>query len=98
MRFILPERKAAFARIAVLLGENVTGLHEDAAADRAIVAVEKLKQAIGIPQRIRDLGDTADQLQLIKFAEKSFAIKRLLQVNPRRATQQDLLDILRAAW
>lgn len=96
MRFNLPERKPAFARIAALLGENIAGLNQDQAAERAITAVEKLQPAIGIPQRIRDLGGTPDQLP--RFAEKSFAIKRLLLVNPRRATQQDLLEILQAAF
>jgi alcohol dehydrogenase class IV len=96
MRFNQPERKAAFARIAALLGEDVAGLSEDAAAERAILAVEKLRRAIGIPERIRDIGGRPEQLP--SFAEKAFAIKRLLAVNPRAATQDDLLGILQAAY
>lgn len=96
MRFNLPERQAAFARVARLLGEPVDGLSEAAAAACAITAVEKLKRAVGIPDRIRDIGGREEQLP--RFAEKAFAIKRLLLVNPRRASQQDLLEILRAAY
>lgn len=96
MRFNLPERLPAFARIAALLGENVQGLSDQAAAEQAIVAVENLRRQIGIPERIRDIGGTREQLPL--FAEKSFAIKRLLAVNPRAATQDDLLGILQAAY
>jgi alcohol dehydrogenase class IV len=96
MRFNLPERKRAFSRIAALLGEDVSKLNEDQAAQRAVAAVEQLKRDIGIPQRIRDIGGTAEQLPT--FAEKSFAIKRLLWINPRQATQQDLLAILQAAY
>jgi alcohol dehydrogenase class IV len=96
MRFNLPERVSRFARIASLLGENVQGLSDTAAADRAIAAVERLKSDIGIPERLRDLGVTLDQLPV--FAEKAFAVKRILRVNPRPVTAADLEGILRAAW
>ena len=96
MEFNLPKRKVEFGRIAQLLGEDVSGLSVDDAARRAIVAVEKLKTAIGIPQRIRDLGGTREQLPA--FAEKAFGIKRLMMMNPRQPTQADLLGILEAAF
>lgn len=96
MQFNLPARVARFARIAALLGENVADLDPAAAAQRAISAVERLKTDIGIPQRLRDLGVTPDQLPL--FAEKAFAVKRILRVNPRPVTAQDLESILRSAF
>ena len=55
-----------------------------------------MRQTIGIPHRIRELG--AEQEQLAGFAEKSFAIKRLQWVNPRRSTYEDLLGILQDAF
>ncbi|MCO6458521.1 MAG: iron-containing alcohol dehydrogenase [Pirellulaceae bacterium] len=96
MRFNLPEREAALARIARLLGEDTSGDDQRQAAERAIAAVSRLRERIGIPLRIRDLGGRREQLP--EFAEKTFAIKRLLWVNPRRASQQDLLEILEAAF
>ena len=96
MRFNLPERRATFARIAALLGEPTTGLDEATAAGLAISAVENLKRAISIPERIRDIGGREDQL--VRFAAKSFAIKRLMMVNPRQPTEADLLGILREAF
>jgi len=96
MRYNLPARKAELARIATLLGENVAGLSEDAAAERAIGAVERIRAAIGTPQRLRDLGVKREQLS--GFAEKAFAIKRLMDTNPRRPTQADLLEILEQAY
>lgn len=96
MRFNMPARISHFARISALLGENVAGLAEPAAADRAIAAVEKLKADIGIPARLRDLGVTQDQLP--QFAEKAFAVKRILRVNPRPVTAADLEGILKSAW
>jgi alcohol dehydrogenase class IV len=96
MRFNLPERVSTFARIAKLLGEDTSGKSEVASAELAISAVEKLKRAVGIPERIRDIGGREDQLP--RFAEKAFAIKRLMMVNPRQPTESDLLEILRAAY
>jgi alcohol dehydrogenase class IV len=96
MRFNLPARKAEFARIAGWLGEDVRGLSEDAAAERAVAAVERLQVDIGIPQRLRDLGAKQDQLR--EFAEKAFTIKRILRVNPRPVTADDCEAIYRSAW
>jgi alcohol dehydrogenase class IV len=96
MRYNLPARCDALADIARLLGEDVAGLPPEQAAERAIGAVERIARAIGIPQRIRDLGGT--RAQLPAFAEKAFAIKRLMNTNPRRPTEADLLQILEAAY
>lgn len=96
MRFNLPVRQKKLARIAELLGEDVEGLTEEDAAHRAILAVEHLRQRIGIPQRIRDLGATREQLP--EFAKKSFDIQRLRLINPRPASQEDLLHILESAY
>ena len=96
MRFNLPARLPEFARIARLLGEDTSGLSDEAAAERAVVAVEKLSRAIGIPQRIRDLGGTIDQLPT--FAAKSHSIKRLMLLNPRLPSEADLLKILQEAF
>jgi alcohol dehydrogenase class IV len=96
MRFNLPARLKEFATIARLLGENVSGLGEQEAAERAISAVERLRKDIGIPQRLRELGVRENQLR--PFAEKAFAIKRILRVNPRPVTVEDLEGILRSAY
>jgi alcohol dehydrogenase class IV len=96
MRFNLEARPAAFARVAELLGEEVRGLGEMAAAERAVAAVERLNADIGIPTRLRDLGVKEEQLPI--FAEKAFALKRILRVNPRQVTVADLEAILRSAF
>jgi alcohol dehydrogenase class IV len=89
MRFNLPARRERFATIARLLGES-----ED--AERAVTAVERLRADIGIPARLRDIGVKEEQLR--EFAEKAFAVKRILRVNPRPVTAEDLEGILRAAY
>jgi alcohol dehydrogenase class IV len=95
MRYNKPKRTRTLARIAALLGEDTGNLDEDQAADKAIAAVEQLRRDIGVPTRIRDLGGKAEQLPT--FAEKAFAIKRLMWVNPRDPTLGDLLGILQEA-
>ena len=95
MRFNLPERTKKIAQIAELLGVEHSG--DDASmAESAIAHIDQLKRDIRIPERIRDIGGTEDQLR--SFAEKAFQIKRLLWVNPREASLEDLHEILRSAF
>ena len=82
--------------IARLLGEDVAGLPDKSAAERAIAAVEKLRKDVGIPLRLRDLGVRPEQLPA--FAERAFAIKRILRVNPRAVSALDMEGILQAAY
>src|SRR5207253_8116331 len=96
MRFNLPARRKEFAAVARFLGEDVLGLTEAQAAERAVTAVEGLRKDIGIPQRLRDLGVTEAQLR--PFAEKAFGIQRILRVNPRSVAVEDLVGILQSAY
>jgi alcohol dehydrogenase class IV len=95
MRFNLPVRRRRMARIAELLGENVSGLDDASAAERAIAAVERLKAEIAIPARMGEVGVRTEHLS--GMAEKAFAVKRVLRVNPRSASQEELEAILRSA-
>ena len=95
MRFNLSACPRTFAKIAALLGEDISALGTEAAAERAVVAVAKIQADIGIPGRLRDLG--VKQEQLTGFAEKAFALKRLMRVNPREVTLEGLQGILQAA-
>ena len=74
----------------------MSGLGEAEAAGRAVAAVERLRADIGVPARLRELG--VKEAQLRPFAEKAFAVKRILRVNPRTPTLDDLEGILRAAF
>jgi alcohol dehydrogenase class IV len=96
MRFNLPTRIAVFARIASLLGDDVSALSEQHAAEQAVAAVDKLRANIGVPGRLRELGVKQEQLR--DFAERAFALKRILRVNPRDVTVKDLEAIYREAW
>ncbi len=96
MQFNLPARINAFGNIARLLGEDVDGLSEKEAAVRSISAVESLRADIGIPNRLRELGVQEDQLRT--FAEKSSNVRRILRVNPRPVSVDDLESILKEAF
>lgn len=96
MEFNKPARIETLARIAKLMGLEVTGQTDTAAADAAIQAVRELRQRIGIPDRLREIG--VRETQLNGFAQAAFGIKRMLRVNPRQATVQDLEGILRSAY
>lgn len=95
MRFNLPVRRREFAKIARMLGTDTAGMDELQAAEAAVTAVEKLKDAIGIPTRLSDIGITADQIDTL--AEKTFGIKRILRVNPRSVTVSEIAEIFRSA-
>lgn len=62
----------------------------------AIRQVESLRADIGIPTRLRDIGVTEDMLP--DFADKAFAIKRLMRTNPRMPTREEILQIYQDAY
>lgn len=95
MRFNLKERPAETRRIAHLLGEDTAGKSDAESGEICIAAIENLKREIGIPERLSDIGVT--QSQLSEFARKSFEITRLMKLNPRPPSEEDLLKILKAA-
>ena len=88
--------RSKLARVFEWLGGDRLDLSEDEAARAAIQKVVDLRHAIGIPNRIRDIGGTRDQLP--GFAEKAFGIKRLMDLNARPPSEAGLLEILEAAF
>ena len=96
MRFNERGREAEFAQIAQWLGVDTTGLSTTEASSAALTAIEALRARIGIRPRLRDLGVTTDQLGT--FADKAFGIKRILRVNPRFPTRDEIAEIYQQAW
>jgi alcohol dehydrogenase class IV len=97
MAFNQPAAKHTLAQLPALLGAKQPAVDEDAEALRAIGMVGKLREDIGIPLRLRDIGVKEEMLP--GFAAKAFAIKRLMRVNPRMPQSEDeILGIYRAAF
>lgn len=79
-----------FGEIAKLLGENVDGLSPRDAALRAADGIGKLGRDVGMPT-LRRIGVTEGDLG--KLAAEAFAVKRLMDNNPRVLTVADVQGI-----
>lgn len=79
------------AKVASLLLDR-----EDCSSEDAIEAIEILLVRIGIRTRLRDLGLTESDIPTV--VSKTLQIERLLAVNARRPTAEDLDKILRRAF
>lgn len=88
MEFNRPNAAANLAKLPALLGDS---------AAEPIALVTKLREEIGIPLRLRDIGVKEEMLP--GFAAKAFAIKRLMRVNARMPQNEgEIVDIYRAAF
>ena len=96
LRFLAPVRAARIAEVGQWLGATSATTPTKDAVEETIAWIENLKATIGIPKRIRDLGDC--EARLPEFAEKSHAVRRLMETTPRPVTENDLLDILQSAY
>lgn len=85
-----------FALVASLLGVETEGQSEVEASAAGVAAVSSLNADIGIPARLRDVGVVEEQLpDLAKIASM---LVRILRVNTREASREDLEGILRSAY
>jgi alcohol dehydrogenase class IV len=96
MEYNIPACPQRLATVARLLGEEVDGLSVREAAGRAVEAVQRLKEEIGIPGRLRAVG--VKEAELRALAEATAKVTRLLQMNPRPLDEDSLEGILRRAW
>jgi alcohol dehydrogenase class IV len=96
MAYNVPACPGELATVARLLGEEVGGLSVWEAAERAVDAVQRLKEDVGIPMRLRELGVTEADLR--PLAEATAEVTRLLDANPRPLDADSLEGILRQAW
>ena len=94
MDFNVLSAPARFARIAVALGEDVSGLDEQAAALRAAAAVHRLAEQTGVPRKLADVGVPADAVDTLAADALTQAD---LPGNPRECTLEDLKELYRAA-
>jgi alcohol dehydrogenase class IV len=84
-----------FARIARALGVNSGGRPEEDVIADGIDAVRLLAADCGLPTQLREVGVPEDALPTIAEAALGDAA---LFTNPRPATYEDVLEVVRAAW
>jgi alcohol dehydrogenase len=82
-----------FARIAEVLGENVTGLSEREAAQRSIGALRALIEDLRVPRRLGEFG--VEEKHIGNLAQGVMKVTRLLANNPRELRLEDAEDIYR---
>jgi alcohol dehydrogenase len=85
-----------FAKVAEAMGECIQGLCPREAAMKAVDAVRQLSVDVGIPQRMRDVGVPEEAIE--GFVPGAMATTRLMDNNPRKLTEKEVLEIYRKAW
>ena len=94
LAFLAPACRPQLREIAEALGENVSELSDEAAAERGVEAIRSLVHDVGIPGTLREWGldpDGVDISQLVQDAMKS----RNIGTNPRPVTERDLEELYR---
>ena len=79
-----------------MLGVKTQGLSHQEAAQQGVAAAKSLIADTGVPLRLRDLGVPRDSLEEMAIA--TMEISRLLEVNPRQLTLEDVRQIWINAW
>jgi alcohol dehydrogenase class IV len=96
MRFNLAGSPHKFARVAALMGKDVTGLSPMAAAGQAVEAVQELLRAVRVSFQIGDYGvPRGDLPKLVQGAMKQ---ARLFAPNPRDLGEDDVRLIYEEAY
>lgn len=86
MKFCQGSADDRLARIAEAMGEDVSGLSQAEAAQRAVDAMEKLNRDIDIPVRLRDLGVTEDRIEAMAVDAD---VSGIHATTPRKVTLAD---------
>ncbi len=89
MRFLRPARDERLARIGQLLGV-------DATADAAVEAVAQLRSASGLPQTLREVGASREDIPVL--SRSAHALDRLMDLTAIRPTLADIQSIYEAAY
>lgn len=96
MRFNAEASATRQALIAQAMGVDTSGMTDDNAAIAAADAVEGLRNSLGLPGRLRDVGVPEDGLELIAAATLH---DRALATNPTLITDAwPIMTVLRNSW
>lgn len=84
-----------FADIAEFMGENISGLSVMEAAEKAINAMFRLSEDVGIPKSLKEMGvkqeDFEHMAELALLDGNAFS-------NPRKGNAKDIINIFKAAY
>jgi len=94
MKFMLPGAISKYVDIAVALGEDVSGMSDRTAAEKAVAAVEQLSRDVDLPEGLSIYGAKEDDLPVLS---ESIAENFMVPLSPRIAKAGDILEICKAA-
>lgn len=83
-----------FRDIAIALGQDVTGLSDLEAGDKAIAAIRRLSRSVGIPGGLAELGVREEDLEIMAGNAKKDACQL---TNPRTATLAQVIGMYQGA-
>jgi len=93
-RYNLISNPKKYANIAEFLGENIEGLSVREAADKAISALRKLSEDVGIPSGLAEMGVKEEDFEyMAKMAMKDGNAG----TNPISGTEEDIIKIFKEA-
>lgn len=94
MEYNLPAAKRKYADIARAMRVDTSAMTQEEAAYAAITAVRRLSCAVGIPEKLREIGIKEDQLA--QLAQDAY-VDPCTGGNPRETCVEDILEIYRKA-
>ena len=95
MKFNRPANLQKYAEVAIALGAP-RGKDDDETAQNGVDFIYQLAEAVGIPQKLTDLG--IPQSAVNHMAKAAMEVQRLLKNNPREVTEQDARDIYNSLY
>jgi alcohol dehydrogenase len=96
MKYNVMANLPKFAEVAKAMGENIEGLSLREAANRAVIALERLSKDVDIPRSLQDVGVKEEDIPVL--VEEASKVDRLLNNNPRWLRIQDIEQIYREAY
>jgi alcohol dehydrogenase len=94
LAFLAPACLPQLRRIAAALGQDVSGLSEAEAADRAVAAVRELLASVGIPATLREFGVDPGDVDIPTLVEDAMKSRNIV-TNPRPVERADLAELYR---
>jgi alcohol dehydrogenase len=94
LAFLAPACGPQLQRIAAALGQDVSGLSEAEAADRAVAAVRELLASVGIPATLREFGVDPGDVDIPTLVEDAMKSRNIV-TNPRPVERADLAELYR---
>lgn len=95
MEFALNVRGDRIAKVARLLGEDVSDASSVEAPVRAIDAVRRVISSLGLPTRLREFDLSLDEMIEVAGAARSFDMMNYL---PRVVSTEDIYELIKSAF